>query len=169
MKTLEQLGISPVPWNIVPYGERTNSKVATHGDVEFANGESAFLKDAAKAAGGFIEPLYLDRSGLVMLVDEDGYEKKLPVNKTASLIYNKVFNAEHFILGTVVFCYIDRDGANFENIPVGKATMMEQYLMAMSSEAEKVEVPYPLPEPKVEIVGFDSTEQMIEYLKGGSK
>ena len=45
MKTLEQLGISPAPWNIVPYGERTNSKVATHGDVEFAKGESAFMKD----------------------------------------------------------------------------------------------------------------------------
>ena len=45
MKTLEQLGISPAPWSIVPYGERTNSKVATHGDVEFTNGESAFMKD----------------------------------------------------------------------------------------------------------------------------
>ena len=45
MKTLEQLCISPAPWNIVPYGERTNSKVATHVDVEFANGESAFMKD----------------------------------------------------------------------------------------------------------------------------
>lgn len=45
MKTLEQLGISPAPWKLIPYGERTNSKVATNGDVEFANGESAFMKD----------------------------------------------------------------------------------------------------------------------------
>ena len=45
MKNLEELGISPAPWKVVPYGESTNSKVATHGDVEFANGESAFMKD----------------------------------------------------------------------------------------------------------------------------
>ena len=45
MKKIEELGISPWPWKVVPYGESTNSKVATYGDVEFANGESAFMKD----------------------------------------------------------------------------------------------------------------------------
>ena len=122
-----------------------------------------------KLVGGFIEPLYLDRSGLVMLVDKDGYEKKLPVNKAASLIYNKVFHMEHFILGTVAFAYIDRIKEEFVNIPVGKAVALVAMLEQFTRDAEKVEVPYPLPEPKVEIVGFDSTEQMIEYLKGGSK
>ena len=122
-----------------------------------------------KLVGGFLEPLYLDRSGLVMFVDEDGYAKKLPVNKAASLIYNKVFHAEHFILGTVAFAYIDRIKEEFVNIPVGKAVALVAMLEQFTRDAEKVEVPYPLPEPKVEIVGFDSTEQMIEYLKGGSK
>lgn len=131
--------------------------------------DSDVFDKCRELVGGFLEPVYLDRTGMVMMVDEDGYAKKLPVNKTASLIYNKLFHAEHFILGTVVFCYIDRDGANFENIPVGKETMMEQYLMAMRSEAEKVEVPYPVPEPKVQIIPFENNEQLLEYLKGGRK
>ena len=47
MLKLSELKISPWPWNVVSYGESTNSKVATHGDVEFANGESAFMKDGS--------------------------------------------------------------------------------------------------------------------------
>ena len=42
MKTLEQLGISPAPWNLSPYGPSTMSTVATHGDIETADGRSFF-------------------------------------------------------------------------------------------------------------------------------
>lgn len=42
MKTLEQLGLSQTPWNISRYGHSTMSTVATHGDIETADGRSFF-------------------------------------------------------------------------------------------------------------------------------
>lgn len=42
MKTIEQLGISPAPWNLSNYGPSTMSTVATHGDIETADGRSFF-------------------------------------------------------------------------------------------------------------------------------
>ena len=40
MKTLKQLGISPSPWKVVPYGLSTEDRHPTIGDVFDATGES---------------------------------------------------------------------------------------------------------------------------------
>lgn len=41
MKTVEQLGLK-TPWQLFPYGPSTKSTVATHGDIETADGRSFF-------------------------------------------------------------------------------------------------------------------------------
>lgn len=47
MRKLYELGISPAPWKVIPYGESTDSKTPTNGDIEFANGEAMYLRDVS--------------------------------------------------------------------------------------------------------------------------
>ena len=55
MKRLEELGISKTPWKVIPYGESTDSKMPTNGDIGFANGETLYLRD-----GGITLPTIAD-------------------------------------------------------------------------------------------------------------
>lgn len=76
MKTLDQLGISPAPWNLYPYGPSTMSTVATHGDIETADGRSFFpngefpeIQDARMIAAA--PDLYKSLIGLLEIVCVD--------------------------------------------------------------------------------------------------
>lgn len=58
------------------------------------------LSEAQKAVGGYVEVLVLP-DGRQMLVNEDGLQEGLPLNKNASLI------AEQIILGDVLILDVD--------------------------------------------------------------
>ena len=58
------------------------------------------LSEAQKAVGGYVEVLVLP-DGRQMLVNEDGLQEGLPLNKNAALI------AEQIILGDVLILDVD--------------------------------------------------------------
>ena len=58
------------------------------------------LSEAQKAVGGYVEVLVLP-DGRQLLVNEDGLQEGLPLNKNASLI------AEQIILGDVLILDVD--------------------------------------------------------------
>jgi hypothetical protein len=55
--------------------------------VEPANGTDFTLKEAQGLVGGYVELIRLDEDH-ILLVDEDGRRKRLPVNETAAKVAN---------------------------------------------------------------------------------
>lgn len=68
------------------------------------------LRELQKLIGGYIEAI--TKKGVVMLVDEEGYQKNLPANFMD-------YQVDDFIVGRAVF--IGTKGNNFTDVPEGIA------------------------------------------------
>ena len=114
--------------------------------------------------GGFLEPVYLP-FGFVMLVDEDGYSKRLKANPTATLLYCILFHMEHFILGKC--CFARMDGEKIVGLSEGQAKGLEDLLADFRKQSAAMTIPKVIPPPKVTIESFDTVEELFEKLGGG--
>ena len=111
--------------------------------------------------GGFLEPVYLP-FGFVMMVDEDGYCKQLKVNPTATLLYDILFHAEHFILGKCCFARVD--GEYFVGLSESHARGLEGFLAELRKQSAAMTIPNEIPPPNVSIESFDTVEELFERL-----
>lgn len=68
------------------------------------NGEKFTLEELQTFVGGYIQILYIN-NGWLMVVNEEGKLHGLPINRTATLLYNQylVFGSD-FICGDVLIC-----------------------------------------------------------------
>ena len=66
-------------------------------EIDPSNGSDFELKELQQAIGGYIQVVRL-RTGKLLVVDEDGLLKNLPINTKASLL------AGQSIVGTAVLC-----------------------------------------------------------------
>lgn len=79
--------------------------VKTTGKIEYVEPEDGnyfSLKELKKAIGGGYIEIVPFRPNLVMVVDEDGKMKRLPLNTVATRIYNSKTN--DYIVGDVLVC-----------------------------------------------------------------
>lgn len=82
--------------------------IAPNAEKQITEVFRADLKNLQELVGGYIEPVRLHDNG-VMLVDEDGLMKGLPLNPMASVI------AGTKIVGTAVI--VGQEGAEFTDAP----------------------------------------------------
>lgn len=110
---------------------------------------------------------------LEFLLNEDGYaewgDDTSKVNLTATLLYNKGATEDiHYVLGDIVLCLCDMDrpdGGEFVGMAEGLATLMATQTLAYSDRAKRMYVcPEKIPEPKMEVVGFNNADEMLDYI-----
>ena len=112
------------------------------------------------------------RCTLEMLVNEDGYaeygDDVSKVNQYATFLYNKGRLTDiHYILGDVVLCVCieTEEGGDFFGISESFAQgIYNQFVGEVKTIKEAYPKPDTIPSPKVEIKGFDTMEEMEEYL-----
>lgn len=120
-----------------------------------------------------------DKSGnqLVMMVDEEGYmrydrtERPKVVNKTATEVYNGDSEEIHWVLGDVIFCVLVDGDDGMEFVPMSELAAektMESLKDAMK-DAEALEIPDVIEDPEIEIKGFDTMDEFLEAINGGSQ
>lgn len=139
-------------------------KLGTNGAeerVECSDGET--WEKCRSVVGGYLEPVYCETSGhITMLVDEDGYSKRLPVNMVASRIYSVLFHVEHFILGNVVFAW--NAGDRFVGLPPHCADELEKMLKPLATQMAGIKPPAEIPEPMAKVIPFDTVESLLDFL-----
>ena len=116
-----------------------------------------------------------DGNQLVMMVDEEGYmrydrtERPKVANKTATKIYNGDSEQIHWVLGDVIFCALVDGDEGMEFVPMSESASEKtmESLEDAREDAEVLEIPTVIEDPKIEIKGFDTTEEFIEAMKGG--
>lgn len=80
--------------------------IKTNGDeIEVApkNGKDFKLEELNEIVDGYIEIVWLPNDE-IMVVNEDGKLRKLPVNQKATEIYFNAFNYPDIIVGDVLLC-----------------------------------------------------------------
>ena len=116
-----------------------------------------------------------DGNQLVMMVDEEGYmrydrmERPKVANKTATKIYNGDSENVQWVLGDVIFCALVDGEEGMEFVPMAESAA-EKTMEALEdarADAEVRRVPTVIEDPKIEIKGFDTTEEFLEAMKGG--
>jgi len=148
--------------------------------VPFSGDTDDLFKTVKKSIGcDFVEPVYLgpDAGGnqLVMLCDEDAYgthngEWEKFANKVATRIYNHNDKKElHWVLGDVALVAQtngDNDETGDEFVPFSESAVgsIGEMLEIVSKMAEKMVVPDRIPEPKCEVMGFDSMDDLVATL-----
>jgi len=85
-------GTLELPFTLTP------ESAATHQPP--ADGQHFTLDEMQSAVGGYVEMVVL-RDGTIMLMDEDGRSKNLPVNRAASYL------AQRIVVGTVIIANAD--------------------------------------------------------------
>ena len=77
-------------------------------DISPSNGKVFTLEELQKHIGGYIEIVYGNKEGLILIIDEDGKSKDLQENSYATQLYEGVISEDDYIVGDVVLC------ANFQ-------------------------------------------------------
>jgi len=72
------------------------------GSLELYKSKKISLEEMQKIVGGYIEFVYMPHDK-VLIIDEDGIEKQLPVNAVASSLYQQFTTRNGIIVGRVIF------------------------------------------------------------------
>lgn len=79
---------------------KSNGKIE---NVEPKNGSNFTLEELKAFVGGWVEIVYMPHDEL-MVVNEEGKLADLPINRTATLIYQEAFGYSDVIVGDVLLC-----------------------------------------------------------------
>ena len=72
-------------------------------DITPKNGTDFKLKELNDIVGGYVEIVYLNESG-IMVLNEEGKLLDLPINDRATIIFQAMTDIDDFIVGDVLIC-----------------------------------------------------------------